>query len=337
LSGVPADRFEKLLALAALTASIELVFFKFLPDLSTALIQQGTSALTDFATFERVYLLPGSVHHARFLGNHILYSLAKLLETLYHSHDVRLHTLRVAAGILTPMYACLGAYFVLRDGTLFAWRHFLVPYSLMVLMGLYVFYPGDMPALATLSMALYFLLRERRAAALFLMLVTGLFRESAFHIVALVGMWALTDRSQSLGNRVSWVAVFALAFVVEYVAVRRYFPGPVSAAGGVILDPGEVFFGRGMLSFTTICSLGLAALFPIACWHELRDTPRDWRRSFFLLNCYAFPAWIIFYRMMSGNITEFRLLFPALLPCIYGIAYGARMTVATTISRARTG
>jgi hypothetical protein len=41
--------------------------------------------------------------------------------------------------------------------------------------------------------------------------------------------------------------------------------------------------------------------------------------------------------MMSGNITEFRLLFPALLPCIYGIAYGARMTVATTISRARTG
>jgi hypothetical protein len=28
--------------------------------------------------------------------------------------------------------------------------------------------------------------------------------------------------------------------------------------------------------------------------------------------------------MLSGNISEFRMLFPALLPCIYGIAYAGR-------------
>jgi len=42
------------------------------------------------------------------------------------------------------------------------------------------------------------------------------------------------------------------------------------------------------------------------------------------VNCYAFPGWIVFYRMMNGNLSEFRMLFPALLPCMYGIAYGAR-------------
>ena len=52
----------------------------------------------------------------------------------------------------------------------------------------------------------------------------------------------------------------------------------------------------------------------------------DWRRPFFRLNCLAFPGWLIFYRMMAGNLSEFRMLFPVLIPCIYGIAMGARET-----------
>jgi hypothetical protein len=105
--------------------------------------------------------------------------------------------------------------------------------------------------------------------------------------------------------------------------IRHWFPGPISASGGIILDPRVLFLDRGLLSLTTLCSLGLAALFPLACYVRCLPLPvRDWRRNFFLLNCWMLPLWIVFYRMLSGNISEFRMLFPALLPCIYGIAYG---------------
>jgi hypothetical protein len=137
-------------------------------------------------------------------------------------------------------------------------------------------------------------------------------------------VWALYDTRRPRRERVSWVGVFALTFLLEYLTVRHFFPGPVSSAGGLLLSPREIFFGAGMLSLTTICSLGLAALFPIACLVKVRDLRADdWRRGFFTLNSYAFAGWVVFYRMMNGNLSEFRMLFPVLLPCIYGVAYGA--------------
>ena len=320
-----ADAAEKLLSLAALGFAIELVFFKFLPDVSTAFIQHSQSALTDFAQFEREYLTPGSVHHARFLGNYILYCLAGLLTVVYHSTDPRLHPLRVAAGILTPCYAYIGVHFVLRDRAGLAWRCFMALYALVVLMGLYVFYPADMPSLAFLSVALCLLLHERMLAALVAMLVIGLFRETSFHVVWFVAAWAWFQGSRGWRERAAWLAAFALAFVLEYVTIRHFFPGPVSSAGGLILDPRVLFLDRGLMSLTTICSLGLAVLFPLACLVRIRDIDSaDWRRGFFAINAYAFAAWIVFYRMMNGNLSEFRLLFPVILPCIYGIAYGAK-------------
>jgi hypothetical protein len=322
-----ADRAEKLISLAALGFAIELVLFKFLPDVSTAVIQQSRSTLADFGEFEREYLVPGSVHHARFLGNYLLYDLARWLSRFFHSSDIRLHPLRVATGLLTPLYAYVGAAFALMDRRQFDWRYFIVPYGLAVVIGLYVFYPADMPALACLSIALYFLLTRKRALALLFMLVTGLFRETSFHMVALVLLWAWCDTSVGLRERFLWIAAFALAFVAEYVTIRHFFPGPVSsAAGGIILDPRVVLLDRGMLSLTTICSLGLAALFPLQCLVELRRVAAggDWQRRFFVLNCYAFPAWVLFYRMMNGNLAEFRMLYPAILPCMYGMAHAAQ-------------
>ena len=319
------ESVEKLLSVAALSLSLELILFKFVPDIGTATLQHGFSTLADFAAFQRTYLDPGSVHHARFLGNDILYHLAKLIERSDRSTDPRLHPLRIAAAILTPVYAYLGAHFALVRGSGLAWRDFFVPYGLTVLIGMYVFYPADMPGMAFLSISLYMLLQQRRPAALLLMLVTGLFRESAFHMVWLTMAWALCDRERPTVERVAWPSAFAVAFVLEYLAIRRFFPGPISASGAVILDPRILFLGAGLLSLTTICSLGLAALLPIACalrWHDLPEA--GWRRRFFLLNCWIFPAWIVFYRMLSGNISEFRMLFPALLPCIYGIAYAGR-------------
>jgi hypothetical protein len=316
---------EKILAIAALAFSIELVMFKFLPDISTATVQKLPSELTDFAVFRSYYLTPDSVHYARFLGNHILYLLATALDGVYHSGDMRLHPLRVAAGILTPLYVCLGALPVLRDSATFSWRYFFALYSFAVLIGLYVFYPGDLSSLAFLSISLFFILHERLTLALVFMLITGLFRETSLHIVFLVSVWAMFSPSRSAAGKAAWVGMFVGAFLVEYVLVRHFFPGPVASAGGIIFDPRRIFFDRGFVSLTTVCSLGLATLFPIACLLQLRSlADDDWRRKFFAVNCYSFPLWIVFYRMMNGNLSEFRMLLPVLLPYIYGISYAAR-------------
>ena len=316
---------QKLLMLSAIGICIELVLFKFLPDIGTATIQHSTSSLADFEAYRSQYMVPGSVHHSRFLGNYLLYGLALLLERVHHFDDIRLHPLRLAAGILTPLYMVLGALPVLRHPAAFAWREFLVPYGLVVIIGLYTFYPGDMSSLAFLSIGLYLLLRERLAWALVAMLLTGLFRESAFHVVAWVAVWSLAAHSSSLPKRLAWVAVYAVAFVTEYVLVRHYFPGPVSSApGGFILTPAAALLGPGLLSLTTLCSLSLAALFPAYYLVVSRNTPGpDWRRRFFVVNSWLFPAWIVFYRLLNGNISEFRLLLPALLPCVYGLSYAA--------------
>jgi hypothetical protein len=315
---------EKLIGVAALSFALELVLFKFLPDIGTAVIQNSTSDLTDFGRFERDYLGAESVHHARFLGNITLYHLARWLSSLHQSADMRLHPLRIAAGILTPVYAYLGAHFALRDPGNFAWRYFLALYAFMVLVGQYVFYPADMPALAFLSMAVFCLLHERLAATCLLMLITGLYRETSFHVVWLVASWAWCSRSSPWQIRLGWLSAFALGFGAEYVLVRHFFPGPVSSVGAVVLDPRTLFLNESMLSLTNLCSVGLAVLFPLACLLRVRDIPAtDWRRSFFTINAWVFPGWLLFYRMMSGNLSEFRMLFPVLLPCIYGIAYAS--------------
>lgn len=331
------EQWEKLLGLCALGCAIELVLFKFLPDVSNALLQRQTSNLTAYGEFEQTYLKPNSVHHARFLGNYILYYLAKTLGSLYHSADVRLHPLRVAAGILTPIYAAAGAVPALWGRQPLSWRYFLALYGAMVVLGQYVFYPADMPSLALLSIGLLLLLEERLVYVLLIMLAVGLFRETSLHMVWFVGIWAFCSSPRARNMRWVWVGVFVLAFIAEYVLIRRLFPGPVSSAGTIVIDPRAIFLDRGMLSITTICSLGLAAVFPAICLLHMSSVDvHDWRRRFFRINCYAFPGWILFYRMMAGNLAEFRMLFPVLLPCIYGVAYAVSGRNATEPSQSGT-
>jgi len=319
------DLQEKALAFLCLCICVELVLFKFLPDLSTGLIQGGTSSLTDFEAFNRYYLTPGSVHYARFLGSRIMSYLALVCAPHIHSQDVRLHPLRIAAGLLTPLYAYAGAILAVQSPGQYSWRNFLVPYCIVAVMGLYVFYPGDMPSFALLSLTLYFLLREQLGVALLFLLLTGLFRESSLHAVFFSFVWAVCARSRPITTRIGWVVAFTAAFGLEYIVIRHFFKGPVSSSGGIILDPRRLLLERGMWSLTTICSLGLAIVVVLWCLVRIRVMPRaDWRYWFFRLNCYSLPFWVVFYRSLSGNISEFRMLWPVLLPCIYGIAYAAR-------------
>jgi hypothetical protein len=329
------EQLEKLLSLAALGFAIELVYFKFLPDLATALIQGSASNLTDLSLFERDYIVRGSLFSARFLGNHIFWDVAHFVGRFVHSHDVRLHPLRITAGILTPLYAWAGAYPALRQSSGLNWRFFLAAYGVTVVISLYVFYPYDMPAYAVLSITMYFLLRERLGWTLAFMLLTGLIRESAFHVVTWVALWSVCSRSVPWGRRFAWLSVFGVTFVLEYLAVRHYFPGPLTAAGGVVVDLREIFLGKQMLSLTNLCTVSLELLLAALCLNRLRDGDRtNWRHQFFVVNCYALPAWMLFYVMMNGNLAEFRLLLPALLPCIYGLAFAtsAPARVAGTAS-----
>jgi hypothetical protein len=315
---------EKMLSLVGLTFAIELVFFKFLPDIATGVIQGNRSNLTDFALFRRDYLEVGTLSYTRFLGNQILWYLAQFISRFVHSQDVRLHPLRIAAGVLTPLYACVGAYPALRGGMGLNWRFFMAAYAAMVVMSLYVFYPYDMPALALISLALYFLLKGNMELTLVFMLVTGLFRETSFHVVIWVGLWMIIARTRPLRDRILWFAAFAAAFVLEYKSLRHFYPGPMAGGGNMLFDPRAIFLGPGMLSLTSICSLGLQAVFALVCLDRLGPIKtRDWRRAFFIANCAVLPGWWLFYRMMDGNMAEFRLLLPAVLPCVYGLAYAS--------------
>jgi hypothetical protein len=68
----------------------------------------------------------------------------------------------------------------------------------------------------------------------------------------------------------------------------------------------------------------LALVIVLDCLVKIKSMPRDdWRTRFFRLNSFALPLWIVFYRSLNGNISEFRMLWPVILPCIYGIAAGA--------------
>ena len=87
---------------------MELIFFKFIPDIGTAFYQNGISTLTNFNVYSDFFLRPESVMYPRFLGNKILYETAILISSFYNSADLRLHPLRIAAGILTPLYFLIG-------------------------------------------------------------------------------------------------------------------------------------------------------------------------------------------------------------------------------------
>ena len=317
------ERIAVLLLLLASVFFIELILFKFIPDIGGAtLYPNAQSAFVSMEAFKNHFMEPFSVHYSRFLGNIILYELAQAIGHFVHFSDIRLTPLRIAAGILTPIYFLIGAspLYFLRH--LLDWRVFLAAYVIMFMSGMYVFYPCDAPALAMLSLGLAALLVQNLPVTLVFLLLTGLFRESAFHFVVLGAVWALTSRAKPLPHRILWLAAFTVAFAVEYKLIRHFYPGPLNPpglSGGISAE--DILFGHGMWSLTTIVSLGMALLFPVA-YLALNDRKYPgWERKFFTLNCLAFPFWIIFYRIMGGNISEFRMLWPALIPCVFGLAW----------------
>jgi hypothetical protein len=82
--------------LIVIISAIELVLFKFCADISIAVVQHSTPV---FDAFRESFMTPPSVFTARFAGNYLMRGSCDPM----HSADVRLHPLRIAAGILTPI------------------------------------------------------------------------------------------------------------------------------------------------------------------------------------------------------------------------------------------
>jgi hypothetical protein len=315
------ERKDKIFALFLFGLAIELVFFKFIPDLGTATLpNQGPSLLANIQDFQNFYQVPGTVMYPRFAGTSILLALAKLIATHIHSADVRLYPLRIAAGILTPLYGVVGLIPVLLGATRYNWRIYTALYCTYSVLSLYVFYPYDMPSIALISVAAFLILEKQLGPALVVMMLTGIFRESSLHIVWFAFVWAICDRQVPIVRRAAWVVAYVMAFITEYALIRKFYPGH----GALNLDPHDIFFGRGLWSFTSIVTLATVAIVPILylAKHSIRFGS-NWRHDFFVLNCAAAPAWIIFYRIMGGNISELRMLIPVLLPIFYGLAIGS--------------
>ena len=320
----PRDKAAYGLAVLACLVFIVLVFFKFVPDLGNGVVQTSTSTLTSLSLFEDYFMAPGSVHHARFLGNYLVDGLAKAISPFVHSSDVRLSPVRLAATALTMLWFLVALMPVhLLPGRI-SWHVYLPVFGLMFMAGQYVYYPCDAPSIALLAVSMALLLREQMLASLGFMLLTGFFRESSFHMVVMVGIWAMVARHQSLQRRAWWLLAFALCFVLEYKLIRVYFPGDPRGLGWysqVLADPAGLLLGGGLWSLTTLMTLPLALLFLVACWVLQRHEAHSWERSLFLWSCLAFPLWLVFYRVQGGNISEFRMMWPAMLPCVLGLAW----------------
>lgn len=304
-----------------------LMLFKYVPDLGSSLVESLPSNLASWAAYEEYYFSTHSVHHARFLGNELVYGLARSLPSGLGSSDVRLHPLRVSATIFTLLWFLVSLLPIWIQPHRFDAQRYLLGLTIIVVAGLYVYYPCDAPSLTWLALALACLLSEKLVAALSCMLITGLFRETSFHMVCMVALWATCAQHRSRANRALWLAAFGLCFAVEYKLIRHWYPGDARGADHyafLVTAEGlkNLFLGGGFWSLTTLSTLPLAALFPVAWWRFRRHEGRhEWQHKFFLLNCFAFPAWILFYRAQGGNINEFRIMWPFILPCLVGLAW----------------
>ncbi len=241
-----------------------------------------------------------------------------------------MHPLRIAAGLTIPLYFTIGVIPAILSRNEYNAPCFIGLYAFVCAIALYTFAPYDIACASLLILGLWFLLNGRFWPCLITMIVTGLVRESSLHIIFFVGLAALLTPGRWL-EKILWIAAFALVYAVEYVAVRHFFPAPISSNIWTLETIRDIFLGPGVLSLTSLFSVGLAVLIPLAV---LLEIPADggWKARFFRINAYAFVFWILFYRVFNGNLSEFRLFLPALVPLIFGLSqrsFAADETIET--------
>jgi len=314
------------LAVLASLIFIIIIFFKFIPDIGTGVIQKSPSVLTSWEAYENQFLKPSSVHHARFLGNITVHQLARFLTAFIHNDDIRLHPLRISAALLTLVWFLVSLFPPFLFPSDLDWRVYLPTLALMFFAGLYVYYPCDAPALACLTLSIVFILKERMYWALLGMIVTGLFRESSFHVVSSIAIWAWCARHHNLKTRLLWLLIFILTFIFEYKMTRVFYPGVERGLEfyqmRLIENWDKILLGKGLISLTSLMSIPLALIYPISWWLlKHSQISGNWQQNFFAISCLAFPFWIFFYLVQDAGLAEFRVMWAFIIPCILGLAW----------------
>lgn len=315
--------YRNIIIFLASILTFELVIFKFTPDLGITLVQAvktgiDQSPLVSFDVYIYYFKRAGSVFYPRFLASDIQYYLAEGLARFVHSSDIRMHPLRIAEGVMVPIYFTIGVIPAILAQKTYNTIIFMTLYAFVCAMSLYTFTPYDIACASLLSLGLWFLLNGQLLLCLTAMIVAGPVRESSLHIVFFVALAALLTPGR-LPVKFGWVAVFGLFYSVEYIVIRHFFPAPVSSEAWSLETVKDIFLGPGVVSLTSIFSVGLAILFPLAVLLEI-PANGDWRAKFFRLNAYAFPIWMLFYRLFNGNLSEFRIFLPMFAPLIFALS-----------------
>ena len=312
------DPLAKLLALIASAILVLVMFLKFGADVSSPYLQRLPETRPMLADYDVYWANLQDLMRPRFAGNYAVYYTAKAIERVIGvPADIRLHPLRLAAVIWSTLaiWAAVLPVMLDRSGR-WNWRVFLAAYLAMACVSFYTYMPYDLPSTAFIVFGLWAILHRRPALALLAIVIGSTFRESMLHIV-FFAICALLIPSLRIGA--GWAAAMFVVFFAEWFVIRKFlFPGA-----------GENHFvwriWRHLGSLTLWASVGLVA------WYTAQSTLAIARRvtrlgwddvdAFFWLQVLAVVPWLLFYTIINGNLSEFRMLLPVLVPLVFALAY----------------
>ena len=315
-----ARRQEPLLKLLAMAITLPMVlvfFYKYLPDYAFEEIAGVPRMLQSYELFWREMMNVGT-YPARFASYYLQIYTARAIEAVIGMPgDPRFHPLRLAAEVITTVSLWVAAAPTLLDRTgRWDWRVFYGGLLALTAMSLYLFLPFDFPALALISLGLVALLHKKRALAMVLLLVCGMFRENNIHI-AWFAVSTLAVPALSVGYR--WAAAYVAAFLAEYWLLRKViFPYRDNDITWVIYQ-NLISPGSWMIVFIV---LAMAAIgFVVVAGRMGRARRWDPLDVFFMIQFLMVPVWLTFYLVNGSNWSEFRIQLPSLLPVLYAVAY----------------
>ncbi|HSI35128.1 MAG: hypothetical protein ACAI43_17185 [Phycisphaerae bacterium] len=304
------------LALAVTPVLILIFFLKFAADVSGPIVQRVD--VPPMLTSYDNYWWHANQHPAmtaRFAGNYSVYYLAKGIERITGiPADPRLHPIRLAAAIASIFWLWVGALPVLLDRSgRWDWRTFYAAFLGASCVALFAYTPYDLPSLAFTSLGLWAVIHRRPAWALLWILLGNPFRESLLHVVFFAGCTLLIPR---LRMSLAWIAALTVAFFAEWYLIRRFYPVPSAFTikiFGDLLSP-TLWASVGLcLWFAGQAGLSIARRVAAGGW-----SPLD---RFFTLQILALLPWLLFYKLNNGNLAEFRMLLPVVLPLMFALAY----------------
>jgi hypothetical protein len=310
------DLLAKALALGITPVLVMIFFLKFGADVSTPVLQNLPDQPVMLTSYDNYWYHLRDLMRPRFAANWAVYGTAKAIERVIGiPGDIRLHPIRLAAAIWSTLGIWLGVAPVVLDRSgRWNWRTYVAAYLAAACVSLYCYMPYDIPSTAFVVLGLWAILHKRPAWAFAALVIGMTIRESMLHIV-FFALCTLVIPSLNVGVR--WAALMFVTFFVEWFVIRKIFPG------GKPAFVWRIWHHLG--SLTLWASVGLvlwyAAQATLAISKRVGRLGWDDRDTLLWLQVLAVVPWLVFYTMNNGNLAEFRMLLPILVPLIFALAY----------------